>query len=150
MKIPLLQSVFLKILLAVLAVCVLFGGCSQPILEAEECIEARNGVKRFYSFHFGNDLKPSKENFEKRAEFLSENLRRKLSAETFGKTDYFTQTEDYPKAFRIGKCAAKSATQTEFEVLLFWRTNESNVQREIRVELVKEKGNWLINEVKNL
>ena len=45
--------------------------CSLPNLEKPECIESREIVKQFYSFHFGNDMKPNFENLKQRDKFLS-------------------------------------------------------------------------------
>ena len=124
-------------------------GCSQPILESNECIEARDPVKRFYSFHFGNEMLASKENIEKRKKYLSKRLNAELNDRSDTKFDYFTQTADYPKAFRAGKCDSTAGDRVKFEVLLFWRTNEKNSQRAIQVEMVKENSRWLIDRVES-
>jgi hypothetical protein len=125
----------------------LLPNCSQPVLESAECIESRDSVKRFYSFHFGNDFKPTAESLAKRREYISSRLLTELESRANPNQDYFTQTEDYPKAFRVGKCETVDANRTKFEVLLFWRTNEQNIQREIAVETVKEENKWLIDKV---
>ena len=124
--------------------------CSVPVLESPECIEARNTVKEFYSYHFDADMKPSAENLKQRQRFLSPELITRLS--TLGETqkDYFTGTSDYPKAFRIGGCEAVSPQKrTVFGVLLFWKTDSREEQREIKVEAVKENDRWLIDKVEN-
>ncbi|MGI8670106.1 MAG: DUF3828 domain-containing protein [Aridibacter sp.] len=128
------------------AYCLLLS-CSQPVLESPECIASRDSVKRFYSFHFGNDMKPSAKNLEKREKYLSKELKAKLANQSETAKDYFTQTADYPKAFRVGKCKTLDKNRTKFEILLFWRTDEKNIQREIDVEAVKENNKWLINKV---
>lgn len=125
----------------------LLTSCSQPILESENCIASRDVVKKLYSFHIGNDMKPSEENLEKRKRFLSKELIKNLSESQEEKKDYFTQTDDYPKAFRAGKCEDVGKDKTKFEILLFWRTNNQNIQREIEVETIKEDNEWKINSV---
>ncbi|MEZ5344981.1 MAG: DUF3828 domain-containing protein [Pyrinomonadaceae bacterium] len=125
---------------------VLFG-CSQPVLESGECIEARVPVRRFYSFHLGNEMKPTKANLEKRIEFLSGRLKDELSVQPETTRDYFTQTDDFPTAFRAGKCSTKKKDRVEVEILLFWRKDETNIQRMIRVEAVRENSKWLIDKV---
>lgn len=122
-------------------------GCSQPVLESEQCIESRDTVKRFYSFHFGNEMKPSAENLAERKKFLSKELQENLARENDSKKDYFTQTDDYPKAFRVGSCENSASGRAKFEILLFWRRNEINIQREIKVEAVRENGKWLVDKV---
>jgi hypothetical protein len=124
-------------------------GCSIPNLEKPECTAARQTVREFYSYHFGNDMKPSKENLKVREKFLTDGLKQNLAAQTGGKTDYFTQTDDYPKAFRVGGCEVTSDDKTVFEVLLFWKDETRSEQREIKVETVKQADKWLINKVEN-
>jgi hypothetical protein len=121
--------------------------CSIPNLEAPECTAARDTVREFYSFHFGNDMKPSAENLRQREKFLSKELLKTLSASNETARDYFTATDKYPKAFRAGSCEAISPEKTVFGILLFWRDDTQNEQREIKVEAVKENGNWLIDKV---
>jgi hypothetical protein len=128
------------------AYCLLLS-CSQPVLESPECIESRDRVKKFYSFHIGNDMKPTAENLEKREKFLSSELKDKLRSQTDKTKDYFTQTEDYPQAFRAGVCENAGKDMTKFEILLFWRKDETNIQREIEVEAIKENDKWLLNKV---
>ncbi len=122
-------------------------GCSQPILESKECIESRNIVKRFYSYHIGNDMTPSAEYLEKREEYLSIDLIEQLPTEFDSAKDYFTNSDDYPKAFRAGSCENAGKDKTKFEVLLFWRKNETNIQREIEVEAINQNDKWLVNKV---
>jgi hypothetical protein len=123
--------------------------CSIPSLEAPECSEARNQVKRFYSIHLGNEMKPSAENLQMREQYLTAHLKQELEKQTGGETDYFTQTDDYPKAFRAGECQAAAPGKTSFEVLLFWKDDTRSEQREIRVEMLKEDEKWLVNKVEN-
>ncbi len=125
-----------------------FAACSMPNLEKPECTAARQTVREFYSFHFGDQMKPSKESLQKREKFLSDELNRALAApEIETATDYFTRTDDYPKAFRIGECAATNENRTVFQVVLFWKDDARSEQREVRVEAVKQNGKWLINGV---
>lgn len=141
----------LKINNFLLPFCILYFafliGCSQPILESQECIESRDVVKTFYSFHIGNDMKPSTDYLKKREKFVSDELLKRLQTQLESPKDYFTQSEDYPKAFRAGACENAGKEKTKFEILLFWRTNEQNIQREILVEAIKEKNNWKVNKV---
>jgi len=123
------------------------SSCSIPNLEEAECTEARNDVKQFYSYHFGNDMKPSPKNLILREKFLSPGLVKTLSSSGETNVDYFTATSDYPKAFRLGTCKVVSPGKTEFQLLLFWRDDTRNEQRELAVESVKENGKWLIDKV---
>lgn len=127
------------------AYCLL--SCSVPNLEEPECTEARVAVKEFYSFHFGNDMQPTAENLKQRERFLTSELIKDLSEANAGK-DPFTLTDDFPKAFRVGGCkVVESQRHVSFGVLLFWRTDDRNEQREISLEAVRENGRWLVNKI---
>ena len=78
---------------------------------------------------------------------MTDELRENLTAQTYGKTDYFTVTDDYPKAFRVGECKVISPERTEFQVLLFWRDDTRTEQREINVEVAKQSEKWLVDKV---
>ncbi len=121
--------------------------CSIPNLEAPECTEARSAVKEFYSFHIGNDMKPSAENLKLREKFLSKELLKELSLSNETEKDNFTATADYPKASRVGECEAISPEKAIVQVLLFWRDDTRSEQREIKVETVNEGGKWVIDRV---
>ena len=124
------------------------AACSMPNLEKPECTEARQTIKEFYSLHFGNEMKPSEEYLEKREKYLTDNLKFFISKNLQGKHDYFTLTEDYPKAFRIGECEVIESNKTVFQVVFFWKDDTRSEQRETKVEAVKENGKWLITGVK--
>lgn len=122
--------------------------CSIPNLEEPECIAARQTVKELYSYHFAGDMKFTRENFQQREKFLSNELIETLSKKDESATDYFTATDDYPKAFRVGGCAiVETDKRVNLGVLLFWKTDTRSEQREIHVEAVYENGKWLINRV---
>ena len=123
--------------------------CSVPNLESAECTAARNAVREFYSFHFGSDMKPTAENLKLREKFLTDELRRHLEQQKDPSRDYFTQTDDYPKAFRVGECRAEGENKTFLEILLFWKDEKRSEQKEIQVEAVKVNNNWLVNRVRN-
>ncbi len=123
--------------------------CSLPNLEKPECTGARQTAREFYSYHFGNDMKLSNENIKLRERFLTDELKQNLAARSDSKTDYFTATDDYPKAFRVSSCEVMNENKTVFEVVLFWKDDARSEQREIKVETVRQNDNWLINKVEN-
>ena len=129
------------------ALCI--SSCSLPNLEKPQCTAARDTVKRFYSFHFGNDMHPSRENLKTREQFLTSDLVKILSASTETSKDYFTATDNYPKAFRVGSCTSDSDDKATFQVLLLWRDDVKSEQKEVHVETVKTGDAWLINKVSN-
>jgi hypothetical protein len=94
-------------------------------------------------------MKLSNENIKLRERFLTDELKQNLAARADSKTDYFTATDDYPKAFRVGSCEIMNENKTVFEVVLFWKDDARSEQREIKVETVRQNDNWLINKVEN-
>jgi len=122
------------------------SACSIPNLEKPECREARDVVREFYSLHFGGDMKPSEEYLRKREKYLTDDWRFFISKNLNDRHDYFTLTEDYPKAFRVGNCEViEPNKKVSFGVLLFWKDDTRSEQREIKVEMVKSDDRWLIN-----
>lgn len=138
-------------LFCLFAFALCLASCSIPNLEKPECAGARDVVKRFYSFHFGNDMKPTVENIKIREKYLTPDLRKELLVDVTGmpptKIDYFTATENFPKAFRVGACKDSSPEKVTMQVLLFWKDDKTSEQREVSVETVKQGENWLINKV---
>ena len=126
------------------------SACSIPNLEQPECTAARQTVKELYSYHFANDMKSTVENLKAREKFLSRDLIENLSKKAESPIDYFTQTDDYPKAFRVGECRiVEPEKRVNLGVLLFWKTDTRSEQREISIEAVSENGKWTVNRVGN-
>lgn len=131
-----------------IAYCLL--SCSIRSLEAPECTAARQTVKELYSYHFANDMKFTRENLAAREKFLSRALIETLAKKGESTTDYFTQTDDYPKAFRVGECQlVEPEKRVNLQVVLFWKTDTRSEQREIPVEAVRENDKWAVDKVGN-
>lgn len=134
-----------SVCLLLTAYCLL--ACRVPNLATPQCSEARDAVRRFYSFHFGNDMRQSAENVEAREQFLTLELLESFSSVGETSKDYFTATENYPKAFRVGSCSSETDKKATLQVLLFWRDDTKSEQKEVHVETVKVGDKWLINKV---
>lgn len=123
------------------------AACNIPNPESAECVEARQTVKDFYSFHFGGEMRFSPENLRLRERFLTPELTDSLP-DALTEADVFTvNSNDYPKTFRAGNCRAEAPDKAVFEVLLFWKTETRSEQRQIEVETVKRNGKWLIDKI---
>jgi len=120
--------------------------CSLPVLESPECTDSREAVRKFYSFHYANDIAPTPENLKAREKYLTPQLYQKLLSESLGK-DYFTLSETPPKAFRVAACTTIDPGKTELGVHLFWKDDTKTTQNEIEVEAVKQGDGWLVNKV---
>lgn len=127
------------------ACCLL--GCGVPNLEAPECTEARQAVKAFYSYHFGNEMRFSAENLKQREKFLTPEFAESLRKLQTDADVFTTGDTDYPKAFSAGECRVAASDKTVFDVLLFWKTDTRTEQRKIKVEAVKQNDKWLIDKV---
>lgn len=123
------------------------SACSIPSLEPSECAEARVAVKQFYSFHFANDMEPSKENLHARQQYLTPRLFNSLWAATSVAGDHFTTPSNYPKAFRVGECTVQNPEKAVFQVILLWHDDTRSEQKEIAVEMVKQADKWLVDGV---
>lgn len=122
-------------------------GCSVPNLETPACVESRDIVREFYSFHFGNGLAFSPESLKQRERFLTLGLSSRLATQPEGADPFTTGTTDFPKAFRVGECTELSEGQTAFQVLLFWRDDNRTEQKTIHVQALESADKWLINNV---
>ncbi len=138
----------LLLLLCILHFAFCITSCSLPSLEKPECTQARDAVKQFYSFHFGNDTHPTAENLKAQERFLTGELFKTLSA-SVGSQDYFTASDEFPKTFKIGKCESPQPDKANIQVQLYWRDDTKTVQKEVNVEAVKTGDAWLINKVSN-
>jgi Protein of unknown function (DUF3828) len=123
------------------------AGCSIPNLEGADCNIARDTVREFYSVHVGGTMKPTTESLNEVARFLTPPLLARLRAAPETKTDYFTATDDYPRAFRVGGCRQLDHDSIRFDILLFWKDDSRSEQRRIYVTLVRTGEKWLIDNV---
>ncbi|HTK27386.1 MAG TPA: hypothetical protein VL327_12560 [Pyrinomonadaceae bacterium] len=142
------NSQFWKIIFFHLVVVGLFASaCKIPNLESKQCGDAREAVRKFYSFHYSNDIAPTAENLELRKRFLTPGLFQELSEKPPAK-DYFTNSDTAPKAFRVAACKEVDENTTDLGVHLFWKPNDTtSIQKEVGVETVKQGDDWLINKV---
>jgi hypothetical protein len=99
--------------------------------------------------HFGGEMRFSPESLRTLEKFLTPEFAASLPNSPIDADVFTVNSNDYPKAFRIGSCHAESSNKTVFEVLLFWKTDERNEQRKIEIETVKRDKKWLINKIAN-
>ena len=125
----------------------LFGCGSIPNLEPRECAESSGVVKEFYSFHVGNEMKFSPGNLKLREKFLTPEFVKSLQNLQTENDVFTTNSMDFPKAFRVGKCEVVSPEKTVYEIVLFWRDDVRSEQKIIKAEAVKQGDKWLINKI---
>ncbi len=139
------QKYFAMLFISVISVAGF--GCGVPNLESPECAEARVAVKQFYSFHFGNDMRPAAENLKLREKFLTARYYSIVSSLVESDTDPFTMTREFPRTFKIGECKEMSPASVDFQIQLYWRDDEQTVQQEVMAKVIRENGSWLVDDV---
>ena len=81
---------------------------------------------------------------------MSNELKQKLENQAESASDYFTATDDYPKAFRVGSCeTVEPNKKVNMQIVLFWKSDTRSEQREVHVEVINVNDNWLINKVES-
>ena len=128
--------------------CAFFiASCSIPNLESAECVEARDSARQFYSFHFGNEMKPGTDNFKARERYLTPRYFASLATYPEAVRDPFTLTTEYPRTFKLAECKAASPSSIDLKIQLYWRDDLKTVQQEGQANFVKQDGKWLLDGV---
>jgi hypothetical protein len=122
---------------------------SIPNLDEPECDSSRSIVKKFYSYHFGNDMIFSQDNLKEREKFFTPEFYQSLQNLQTENDVFTTNSNDLPRAFRLGDCKVLESTKTNVEILLLWRDDTNSKQKIINAEVVKKGDNWLINKILN-
>ena len=148
------SSVFIRVHLwtKIIIVCSLLSAagslaCSIPNLESVSCIDSRNALREFYSFHFGNNMAFTVDDLKTKEKFLTPEFAERLRKSQEGIDPFTTDTSDFPKAFRVGECREISPERTALEVLIFWKDDERSEERRINVEMAKRGDTWLVGNV---
>lgn len=144
-----IQYRLVRTLLGFSVIASLAVSCSMPSLEPASCTDARPLIREFYSFHFANEMELTPDGLQRRARFISDRLKNEAAQQPEGKDPFTIGTGAFPRAFRVGSCQELSEGQVEFDVLLFWKEETTTEQRPIKVELIKENGQWLVDRVNN-
>lgn len=136
--------------LLILTVFLSLTGCGSiyiPNLEDSQCTESREAVKKFYSFHFDNGLQFSPDNLKLREKFLTDDFVKSLQNLQTENDIFTSNSDDVPRAFRLGECKVIEPNKTHVEVLLLWRDEKESRQQIINAEAVRQDDKWLINKI---
>ena len=123
------------------------SACSIPNLQSQQCAEAQDSVKQFYSWYLGTDA-------EMRAK-QQDVFRRYISpASTLSRSsagpDPFFNSDTPPTTFKIGRCEVVDPSHTNVQVQLFWRHQDEKIdQKEVYADTVKDGDKWLIDKIEN-
>ena len=122
-------------------------------------------VKSFYRFHLTHNMNFTRPNVVRRQPWLSSTLYKLLLNEFVRENQYskshpheefvpymegdpFTGSQEYPNSFRLGS-ALVTGYSADVKLTLLWGTKgkKSQDQRNVDVELVKQNGKWLIDNI---
>jgi len=118
---------------------------------------AAAAVKAFYAFHFKHNFDYTERGLRQRRRCLDEGLYKLLTAElkrskeSTGRNeapdlngDPFTNSQEYPNGFRIGK-SEQDARKATVEVVFVWKEKDRVIdERRIRVEAQRHGASWKI------
>ena len=124
-----------------------FAGCSVPNLESPGCVDSRNALREFYSYHFGNNMAFTVDDLKAKEKFLTPEFAARLRGSQEGIDPFTTGDSDFPKAFRAGECRDITADRTGFDVVLFWKDDTRSEERKINVEMAKRGETWLVDNI---
>jgi hypothetical protein len=134
---------------AVICFLLMIGGqlaCSIPNPESQQCAEARDSAKEFYSWYLGTDAEQRAKQPDVFRKFISPNSSLNTRA---GEIDPFFNSETAPTTFKIGKCEMVDETRTNVQVQLYWREGAKTEQKEVYAGTVKSGDRWLIEKVES-
>jgi len=62
--------------------------------------------------------------------------------------DPFTQSQEYPTSFRIGK-ALVTGNKADVKIIFLWdeKSSRGRDERNVQIDLVKQNGKWLIDNI---
>ena len=122
-------------------------------------------VRSFYQFHLANKKDFTVRNIRQRKRWLAPELFGLLLGELkreseeskahpdeapYFEGDPFTNSQEYPDSFRVGKSEVNGElAKTTITLLWSARTSRGRDQREIVVEATRTGGTWLISDVIN-
>jgi hypothetical protein len=115
-------------------------------------------VKEFYSFHFRNKFDYSLRGLRLRRRWLAPNLYQLLTAELKRPSnadevpdldgDPFTDSQEPPATFRIGKTTG-SGEKATIEVFLIWKEKRKVLEeRKVEVDLGRSGNSWRITNIR--
>jgi hypothetical protein len=141
-------------LAVVIRVCAFF--CLLPIAycqlacipnpESQQCSEARDSVKEFYSWYLGTDPEQRRKQPEVFRKYISGTS--SLNAVN-SDLDPFFNSPTPPTTFKIAKCETADADHTNIQVQLYWRQDLKIEQREVYADTVRTGDTWQIDRIEN-
>jgi hypothetical protein len=130
--------------LLLIAVC--SWGCSIPNMQSQQCSEASDNVKEFYSWYLGTDAE------QRRPEVFKKYVAAGFPTDIPGndESDPFYLSAKAPTTFKVGKCQIVDDSHSDVQVQLYWRYSDRNTdQREVYADTVKTGDVWQIVKIED-
>lgn len=124
-----------------IAICLV--NCSIPNLETEQCSNARDNVKEFYSWYLGTDSDLRL----KQRDVYDRHISPSFRSQAGEGMDPFFLSENPPTTFKVGKCEIVDDRNVNMQVQLYWRHDLTTDQKEVIAHEVKNGEKWLIEYV---
>jgi len=138
-----MQNLLFSLCISHFAFCV--AACSIPNLESQQCADARNTVKEFYSWYLGTDPNTREQQQVIYDRFIASNFHSSARSDL----DPFFLSPTTPTTFKIGKCEMRNDSQTAIQVQLYWRQPDKTEQEEVYAETIRSADKWLIDKVES-
>jgi len=119
------------------------AACSIPSLESQQCAEARDSVKDFYSWYLGTDAKTRTQQQTTYDRFIAPGFQTSATDDL----DPFFLSPTMPTTFKIGKCDVDNDSRVSIQVQLYWRYESKTDQKEVYAEVARSGDKWLIEKV---
>jgi hypothetical protein len=130
-------------------------------------VSPSQAVRSFYRFHYSHDMGFAKHNVARRRRWLTQTLFQLLINEfrrdeqyakghpneiyvPYMEGDPFTDSQVHPTSFRIGRSEV-AGNKATVAVLMVWSagSREGPDKRNLRIQLLRIRGKWLIDNVVN-
>lgn len=123
----------------------LISSCSIPNLEGQQCTEARDAVREFYSWYMGTDAAVR----EKQRDVYNRYIASDFHSTAVTDNDPFYLSDTTPTTFKIGKCEQKDDSHITIQIQLYWRQDRKTDQKEVYANVTKSGDKWLIDKVES-
>jgi hypothetical protein len=121
------------------------SACSIPNLEGQQCTEARDEVREFYSWYMGMDAAAR----EKQRDVYNRYIAPDFQSTAGSNADPFYLSDTIPTTFKIGKCDQKDDSHITMQIQLYWRQDRKTDQKEVYADMTKAGDKWLIDKVES-
>lgn len=129
--------------LLLIAIC--SWSCSIPNMQSQQCSEASDSVKEFYSWYLGTDPAQRAKEPEVLKKYISPDFSVDLTDQ--GVSEPYFLSAVLPTTFKVGKCEMVDPTHSNVQVQAYLRQDERTDQWEVYADTVKNGDHWQIERI---